>query len=113
MLKVSIRQLLLVNLKNGRVLAPLNRMLFGIELWRQWQPLIFPSIQASNGALRSMKHERRNVVTRYTGWRLQNDQNSYIASRDANTTRCAFFESFTGINSTKKIGVNVSFNLRY
>ena len=58
----------LVNLKNVRVLAP--PMLFNIELWRQWQPLIFPPIQASDGALRSVKHERRNVVIRFRGCRM-------------------------------------------
>ena len=47
-------------LKNVRVLAP--PMLFGIEPWRQWQPLKFTPIQASNEALRSIQHERRNVV---------------------------------------------------
>ena len=36
--------------------------LFGIELWRQQQLLIFPPVKASNGALRSIKHERRKVV---------------------------------------------------
>ena len=60
-LKLSLRHLL-VNLKNVRVLVP--TMLFGIELWRRWQPLIFPPIEASNGALRSTKHERRNAVIR-------------------------------------------------
>ena len=47
-------------IENARVLAP--PMLFGIELWRQWQPLIFPPIQASDGALRSVKDERRDAV---------------------------------------------------
>ena len=59
---------LLVNLKNVRVLAP--PMLFGIELWRQWQPLIFPPIQASDGALRSVKYERRNVFLRVRSSRM-------------------------------------------
>ena len=52
----------LVNLKNVQVLAPPflpRRMLFSVELWRQWQPPIIPPIQASYGALRSGKHERR------------------------------------------------------
>ena len=61
MLKISLRHRL-VNLQNVRVLAP--PMLFRIELWRQWQPPIFPPIQASDGALRSVKHERRKVVIR-------------------------------------------------
>ena len=74
-----------VNLKNVRVLAP--PMLFGIEIWRQWQPLIFPPIQASNGALRSIKHERRNVVIRVRDCKMT--KNSGIALRDANTTRRA------------------------
>ena len=56
---------LFVNLKNVRVLAP-PAMLFSIGLWRQCQPLVFPPIQASNGALRSVTHERRNVVIRVT-----------------------------------------------
>ena len=60
-LKMSLRHLL-VNLKNVRVLAP--PMFFSIELWRQWQPIIFPPIQASNGAPRSIEHERCNVVIR-------------------------------------------------
>ena len=70
-LKMSLRHLL-VNLKNVRVLAP--PMLFGIELWRQWQPLIFPPIQARNGALRSIKHERRNVVVRVRGCKMNKIQ---------------------------------------
>ena len=51
-------------------------MMFGIELWRQkklwrqWQPLIFPPIEASNGALRSLKHGRRNVVIRVSGCKM-------------------------------------------
>ena len=57
-LKISLRHLL-VNLKNVRVFAPL---MFSNELWRQWQPLIFPPIQASHGALRFVKHERHNLV---------------------------------------------------
>ena len=64
-LKISLRHLL-VNLKNVRVLAP---TMFSIELWRQWQPLMFPPIQASGG-LRSVKHERRNVVIRVRGCRM-------------------------------------------
>ena len=66
-LKISLRYLL-VNLKNVRVLAP--PMLFSIGRWRQCQPLVFPPIQASNGALRSVKHERRNVVIRVRGCRM-------------------------------------------
>ena len=65
--KISLRHLL-VNLKNVRVLTP--PMLFSIELWREWQPLIFPPIQASDGALRSVKHERRNVVIQVRGCRM-------------------------------------------
>ena len=53
---------LLVNFKNVRVLAP--QMLCSIKLWGQWQPLMFPPIQASNEALRHVQHERRNVVIR-------------------------------------------------
>ena len=67
MLKISLRHRL-VNLQNVRVLAP--PMLFRIELWRQWQPPIFPPIQASDGALRSVKHERRKVVIRVRGCRM-------------------------------------------
>ena len=73
-LKVSPRHLF-VTLKNVRVLAP-PMMLFGIELWRQkklwrqWQPLIFPPIEASNGALRSLKHGRRHVVIRVSGCKM-------------------------------------------
>ena len=63
---------LLVNLKNVRVLAPPT--LFRIKLWRQWQPLIFPLIQASDGALRSVKHECRNVVIRVRGCRMSKIQ---------------------------------------
>ena len=47
-IKISFRHIL-VNLKNVRVLAP--RMLFSIGFWRQCQPLAFPPIQASIGAL--------------------------------------------------------------
>ena len=65
-LKISPRHLL-VNLKNVQVVAPPT--LFSIELWRKWQPLIFPPIEASDGALRSVKHERRNVVIRVRGCR--------------------------------------------
>ena len=35
---------------------------------------MFPPIQASNGALRSAKHERRNVVIRVRGCRMANIQ---------------------------------------
>ena len=69
--KMSIRHLL-VNMRNVRVLPP--PMLFSSELWRQWQPFIFPPIEASNGALRSAKHERRNVVIRVRGCRMANIQ---------------------------------------
>ena len=44
-------------------------MLFRIGRWRQWQPHIFPPLQAADGALRSVKHERRNVVNRVRGCR--------------------------------------------
>ena len=54
-LKISLRHLL-VNLKNVWVLA--QPMLCSMELSREWQPLIFPPIQASDGALRSVKHKR-------------------------------------------------------
>ena len=76
-------------------------MLFSIELWRQWQPLMFPPIQASDGALRSVKHERRYLVGSSSGQELQKDQNSGIALRDANTTMRAF-ERLTG--TTTKLG---------
>ena len=66
-LNISLRHLL-VNVKNVRVLAP--PMLFSIGLWRQCQPVIFPPIQASNGALRSIKHERHNVVIRVRGCKM-------------------------------------------
>ena len=59
-------------------------MLFSIELWRQWQPLIFPPIKASNGALRSVK--ALAPQRSYTGSGLQNYQNAGKALRDANTT---------------------------
>ena len=65
--KISLRHLL-VNLKNVRVPAP--PMLFGIELWPQLQPLMFLPIQASDGALRSVKHERRKVVLRVRSCRM-------------------------------------------
>ena len=39
-------------------------MLFRMELWRQWQPLMFPSIPAYDAALRSIKRERRKVDLR-------------------------------------------------
>ena len=55
------------SLKNVRVLAPPT---FSIERWRQWQPLTFPPIQASDGAPRSVKHERRNVVNRVRDCRV-------------------------------------------
>jgi len=61
MLKISLCHLL-VNLKNERVLA--LPMLFGNERWRQLQQLMFPPIEASDGALRSVKRERRKVVLR-------------------------------------------------
>ena len=99
-LKISLRHQL-VNLKNVRVLAS---PMFS-ELWRQWQPLIFPPIQASNGALSSIKHERCNVVIRVRGCKMT--KNSGIALRDANTTLRAF-EWFAGIK--KKIGVNVAYH---
>ena len=66
-LKISLRHLL-VNLKNLRALAP--PMLFSIELWRPWQPLMFPPSQASDGALRSVKYERRNVFLRVRSSRM-------------------------------------------
>ena len=58
-------------------------MLFSNELWRQWQPLMFPPIQA------------RAPQGRSSGNELQNDQISAIALRDANTTMRAF-ERFAG-----------------
>ena len=58
-LKISLCHLL-VNFKNVRVLEP--PMLIGSELWRQSLSLIFPPIQASNGAMPSTKQERRIVV---------------------------------------------------
>ena len=94
--KISLRHLL-VNLKNVRVLVP--PMFFSIELWRQWQPLVFPTIQASDGALRSIKHERCNS---YSGEGPQNDQNSGIALRDANRRQACFWLIFTG--STIRLG---------
>ena len=45
-------------------------MLFRIELWRKCRPLVFPPIQASDEALRSVKHERRNVIIRVRGCRM-------------------------------------------
>ena len=76
-------------------------MLFGIELWRQSLPLIFPPIQASNGALRSIKHERRNVVIiRVRGCKMVRNS-GMKALRDENTTKRAF-DSFTG--STIRLG---------
>ena len=53
-------------------------MFFTIELWRQWQALtsIFPPIQASDGVLRSVKYERRNVVIRVRGCRKTKTQES-------------------------------------
>ena len=80
-LKILLRHLL-VNFKNVQVLA--QPMLFNIELWRQWQPLMFPPIQASNGALRSEKHERHVVLY------VLGDQKSGIALENTNTTRSAF-----------------------
>ena len=64
--------------------------LFGIELWRQQQLLIFPPVKASNGALRSIKHERRNLVVRVGGCKMILKKTKEIALRDANTTRRAF-----------------------
>ena len=76
-------------------------MLIGSELWRQSLSLIFPPIQASNGAMPSTKHERRIVVIiRVRGCKMIK-KSGMKALRDANTTRRAF-ESFTGT------GVNVS-----
>ena len=69
--KILLRRLL-VNLKNVWVLAP--PMLFSIELWRYSQPLVFPSIQASNGAVRSVKHDRRDVVILIRGYRMTKRQ---------------------------------------
>ena len=54
------RRHLLANLKNVRVLAP--PMLFNIELRRQCQPIAYRPVQASNRALRSVKHERPDIV---------------------------------------------------
>ena len=99
--KISLRHLL-VNLKNARVLAP--PMLFGIELRRQWQPLM-SSLWRSPAVRKARAPQGCS-----SGQELHNDQNSAIALRDANTSMRAF-ERFTG--STIKIGVNVRFNLRY
>ena len=66
-LKISLLHLL-VNLNSVRVLSP--PMLFGIELWRQRHPLTFSSIQASDGPLRSVKHERHKVVLRVRSCRM-------------------------------------------
>ena len=94
-LKISLRHLL-VNLKNARVLAP--PMLFGIELWRQWQPLMFPpSSLWRSPAVRKARAPQGSS----SGQELQNNQNSAIALRDANTSMRAF-ERFTG--STVRLG---------
>ena len=100
--KISLRHLL-VNFKNVRVFAP--PMLFSIELWRQWQPLIFPPIHTANGALRSVKHEHRNVVVRDRGCRTAKFQ-EYLYGMQTQ-------DVLVSTGSTKKIGFNVSFNLRY
>ena len=47
-----------------------HRMLLDIELRRQCQPLVYRPVHASNGAPRSVKHERRNLVTRVRGRRM-------------------------------------------
>ena len=60
---------------NVRALAP---PLFSIELGRQLQPLIFPPIQAPNGTLRSVKHERRNRVIRVRGCKMTKIQESAL-----------------------------------
>ena len=70
MIKIS----LLVKLKNVRVLAPPT--LFGIDNLRQGRPLTFPPIQPSNGSLRSIKPERRNVVVRARGCKISKLRNS-------------------------------------
>ena len=56
-----------------------------IQFWRQWQPLVFPPIQASDGALRSVKHERPKVVIWVRGCRMT--KNSGIALQDTDTRR--------------------------
>ena len=76
--KISLRHLL-VNLKNVLVLAP-PMLITG--LWRQCQPLVVPRIQYFDGALRSVKHERRNVVVRVRGCRMTRIQ-EYIFGMQA------------------------------
>ena len=75
-------------------------MLFRIELWRQWQPLMFPPIQASGGALRSVKHERRKVVLRLRSCRMVKIQ----AQLDGMQTRGVLFRDLLvvqkGLGST-------------
>ena len=66
-LKLSLRHLL-VNLKNIPVVAPPTSI--SIELWRQWQQLLFPPSQVSDGNLRSVRHDRRTAVIRVRGCRI-------------------------------------------
>ena len=66
-LKLSLRHLF-VNRKNIPVVAPPK--LISIELWRQWQQLLFPPSQVSDGNLRSVRHERRTAVIRVRGCRI-------------------------------------------
>ena len=65
------RRPLLINVTNVRVLAP---QMFSIELWRQWQSQKLRLIQASDGALRSVNEENRNVVIRVRGYRMTDIQ---------------------------------------
>ena len=57
-LNVSLRQLLhFVNSKNVRVLT--STTLVVVELWRQWQTLIFPLFKPPRGDLGPVFHEAR------------------------------------------------------
>ena len=73
--KLSSRYFKLFNCKNVQVVAPL--MSFNIELWRPRQPLIFPLIQAPSGGLRSVKHERRDVIIRVRGYGMTKFRDSF------------------------------------
>ena len=94
-----------MNLKNVRVLA--RPMLFDIELRRQCQPLIFPPVQASNGAPPFVKRYPSNVILVYglgdAEWRKYSNSFTGFKHNKDYLDRCTV--------STNKMGVNVSFLL--
>ena len=97
----------LVSLKNVRVLAP--RILFNIELRRQCRLQAYRPVQAPNGAPRSAKHERRNVILWVRGYRTTEILSIVLVTlRDerSDETPTWTFRRFNETINTMKLNIN-------